>query len=274
MTTTTSTDSPSVLAVAMQKGGVGKTTSAITLAACMAEMGRRVALLDLDPQANATDGLGIDVTRDAATMFEVLVDDANDRVALSDALIESEWGVLVGAGHRALRKLERYGLGPGGYQRFARQVRKLPVDVVIIDCPPNLGELTVAALTAAHSVLATLKPGPDEIKGLLELQRSVDEARENLNPDVHIDFVITTQFDSRTTLAKDVRRSLDNDWAAEYLGEIALSVRVPESKNARWPLTKWSPDVSAAKDYRRVAKEIDARMPVERVPEHEVSVNG
>ena len=254
---------PKVLAIAMQKGGVAKTTTAINLAVSLAEMGLRVVLLDMDPQANATDGLAIEMGRDDPSMFEVLADVDDDRVALREALIESKWGVWVGAAHAAMRRLERYGLGLGGYQRFAKQVSELPVDIVVIDCPPNLGELTVAALTAADSVLATIKPGPDEIKGLIELQRSVRETRESLNPAVEIDFVIATQFDSRTTVAKDVRRSLEEDWPDEYLGEVSLSVRVPEAKNAREPLVTYLPDVSASADYRRVAKAINERMLVD-----------
>lgn len=253
---------PRVLAVAMQKGGVGKTTTAINLAVCLAELGLRVALLDLDPQANATKGLDVDMGPDDASMYEVLIDVEEDRVALADALIDSRWGVAVGAAHRAMRRLERYGLGPSGYQRFARQVHELDKDMVIMDCPPNLGELTVAALAASDSVLATVKPGPDEIEALIELQRSVRETREGLNPNVNIDFVVATIFEGGTLVAKDVRRGLATDWSTEYLGEIPKTVRVPEAKNAREPVVFYAPDTLAAADYRRIAKLVDEKMPV------------
>ena len=258
----TETNRPRVLAVAMQKGGVGKTTTAINLAACLAQLGQRVALLDMDPQANSTKGLSVDIGPNDASMFEVLVDEEEDRVLLADALIGSKWAVWVGAAHRAMRKLERYGLGPGGYARFARQVLDLDLDVVILDCPPNLGELTVAALTAADSVLATVVPGPDEIDALIELQRSVKETRENLNPRVNIDYVISPIFDARTTVAKDVRRSLSTEWTTEYLGEISMTVRVKEAKNARTPLVFYAPNEYASQDYWRIAKLINERMPV------------
>lgn len=258
--TTTTDRRPRVLAVAMQKGGVSKTTSAINVAVGLAELGLRVALLDMDPQANATDGLGVEMGADDATMFEVLTDEPDDRVALSEALIETQWGVFVGAAHRVMRKLERYGLGAGGYQRFANQVRSLDVDFVVIDCPPNLGELTVAALTAADSVLATVKPGPDEIKALIELQRSVRETRETLNPRLQIDFVIASIFDGRNAVDKDVRRTLREDWELEYLGEVSQTTRVREAKNARVPVLHYAPSEHVSKDYRRVAKSIKERM--------------
>lgn len=251
---------PYVIAVAMQKGGVGKTTSAISLAFCLYMLGLRVALLDLDPQANATRGMGVEPGPNDCTLFEVLDDSASDRVALADALLNSPWGVLVGASHRVMRRLERYGLGTNGQIRFARQVRALDVDVVIIDCPPNLGELTVAALTAAHSVLATVLTGPDEIEALLELQRSVSETQEGLNPDVSIDYVIATAFDGRNTVAKDVRRSLENDWPNEYLGEVSNTVRVREAKAAQQPVVVFAPKAEVARDYERIAKAIHGRM--------------
>lgn len=249
-----------VVAVAMQKGGVGKTTTAINVAFWLAKLGFRVVLLDLDPQANASDGMGVEIGPDDVSMFEVLVEDPSDRVALADAIIESKWGVGVGAAHGAMRKLERYGLGMGGYTRFARQVRELPADFVIIDCPPNLGELTIAALTAAHSVLATVKPGPDEIKGIIELDRSVQEARENLNPDVSIDFVIATMFKKNTLVSADVKSSLEADWSHEYLGEVGDTTRVPESKNAHEPIASFMPELQVSKDYERIAKAISERM--------------
>ncbi len=246
----------------MQKGGVGKTTTAINVAVSLAELGLRVALLDLDPQANSTKGLGVDMGPDDVSMFEVLIDVEEDRVPLADALVKSKYGVLVGAAHRAMRRLERYGLGPSGYARFSRQVLELDVDVVVMDCPPNLGELTVAALAAADSVLATVLPGTDEIDALLELQRSVRETQEGLNSRVSIDFVIATIYEGGTLVAKDVRSSLKSEWTSEYLGEVSKTVRVKEAKHARVPLVLYAPETEAAKDYRRIAKELNERMPV------------
>ena len=192
-----------VLAIALQKGGVGKTTTATNLAVELTLLGLKVLLIDLDQQANATQGLAIELGPDDATMYEVLHEDRSERVALTEVIKTSAHGPDVAPGDLALRKLERTGLGAGGQARLARELDALTgYDIVVIDCPPSLGELTTAAVAAADSVLATVSPGADELKALVGLGNTVLDVQEGLNPDVDIHFVLATNFDGRTQLAK------------------------------------------------------------------------
>lgn len=251
-----------VLAVALQKGGVAKTTTAVNIAVAMCDLGLRVLLIDLDQQSNATSGLGVVVGDDDGTTFEVLTAEREDRLPLKTVIQPSSYGPDVAPGSLALRKLERTGLGAGGQGRLAKEVEKISgdYDLIIIDCPPSLGELTTAAFTAAHSILATLTPGPDEIEALATMVNTVLDVQEGLNPDVDIRFVLLTRFDSRTQLAKDVRRQLRNEWPDEYIGEIASTVRVSEAKARRMPVSVHAPDSTATEDYRYAAKIIAERM--------------
>ncbi|WP_137726497.1 ParA family protein [Prescottella subtropica] len=251
-----------VLAVALQKGGVGKTTSAVNLAAEMSQLGLRVLLVDLDQQANATDGLGITVGPDDGTTYEVLAVEREDRLPLKQVIQSSEFGPDVAPAALALRKLERTGLGAGGQGRLRTELEKVSgdYDIVIIDCPPSLGELTTAAFTAAHSILATVSPGPDELKALSTMENTVLDVQEGLNPDVDIRFVLATRFDYRPQLSKDVRRQLIADWPDEYIGEISSTVRVSEAAARQLPVSVYAPDNPAAKDYRAAARTIAERM--------------
>ena len=163
-----------VFAVALQKGGVGKTTTAINLAYEFGRAGLSVLLIDLDQQAHATHGLGVDVGGDDATMYEVLHPDRAERVALRDVIKSSQFGVDVAPAAYALRSLERTGLGSGGQVRLARELESLDrYDVVCIDSPPALGDLTVAALAGADDVIATVSPGPDELDAVRVLDNTV-----------------------------------------------------------------------------------------------------
>lgn len=252
---------PWVLAVALQKGGVGKTTTVINLAVEWALLGLRVLVIDLDQQANATKGLGVVVDDDAGTMYEVLHDNRDDRMPLREVIVPTAFGVDVAPAALAQRKLERTGLGAGGHNRLAREIETLAggYDVVVIDCPPSLGELTTAGITAADDVLATVAPGPDELEALVELGKTVMDVQESLNANVDIRFVLTTNYDGRTQTAKDVRRNLARDWPDEYLGEISSTVRVKEAKGMKLPIAKHSPASTAADDYRTAARKIAER---------------
>lgn len=251
-----------VLAVALQKGGVGKTTSAVNVAAASSDLGLRVLLIDLDQQANATGGLGVVVGDEDGTTFEVLTVEREDRLPLKEVIQPSPYGPDVAPADLALRKLERTGLGPGGQGRLAKEIEKVSgdYDLIVIDCPPSLGELTTAAFTAAHSILATVSPGADEIEALATMGNTVLDVQEGLNADVDIRFVLVTRYDSRTQLAKDVRRQLRNDWPDEYIGEISSTIRVSEAKARRMPVSVHAPTSPATEDYRAATKIIAERM--------------
>lgn len=252
---------PHVITVALHKGGVAKTTTTINLGYELHRAGQRVLLIDLDQQANTTRGLGLDPDACEATMWEVLHLDREERLSLPSVAVPTDAGPWVAPGALALRKLERTGLGAGGQARLARQVRELEAfDVVLIDCPPSLGELTVAALGAADDVLATVGSGTDELDALIELEQTVADVRDALNPSVAIRYVLATEFDGRTQLGKDVRRTLRADWPGEYLGEIHSTVRVREAKGRQVPVGVHAGGCTATDDYRHAAATVLDRM--------------
>ena len=252
-----------VLAVAMQKGGVGKTTTANNVAYELHLAGLSVLLIDLDPQANATDGYGVELGDDDGTMYEVLVPDRGLRMPLEEVIKRTENGVDIAPSSDSLYALERTGLGPGGENRLKVAIDALPVpyDAIVIDCPPALGPMTTSAFAAATDVLAVVSPGgPDELKGLTALANNVYDAQELLNPQVDIRHVLLANYNGGSALAKGIRLNLERDWPNEYLGEISRTVRVGEAKDKRLPIAVWSPSCTAALDYRAVAKKLLKRL--------------
>ncbi|WP_280431544.1 ParA family protein [Nocardia brasiliensis] len=251
-----------VIAIALQKGGVGKTTTTINLAAALTGFGLQVLVIDMDPQANTTSGLGIELGPDDATMYEVLHLDRDQRVQLTEIIKKSEFGIHVAPGHLALKELERTGLGSGGQMRLARQLDTLEgYDYVLLDCPPALGELTTAALAAADDALTPVGPGPDELGGLIDLGKTILDVQEELNPDIEIRYLIVCGYDGRNQLSKDVKNRLRADWGdwddgGAYLGEISHTVRIPEAKAKRVPIFEHAPTCTAAVDYRAAAQRI------------------
>lgn len=254
-----------IVAVALQKGGVGKTTTTINIAANLAAIGFRVLVIDMDQQAHSTKGLGIELGAEDASMYEVLHPDRALRVPLSTVIRPSAFAIDVAPGHLALKELERTGLGSGGQLRLARQLDDIDgYDYVLMDCPPALGELTTAALAAADYVLAVLKAGPDEIDGLVELGNSILDVQETLNPTLEIRYVLLADFDGNPKASRDVRAQLRTDWGewaagGAYLGEIPHTVRVVEAKGRRVPIHVHAPTSTAAIAYREVAERIAAR---------------
>ena len=246
----------------MQKGGVAKSTTAINLGYELVLLGYRVLVIDLDQQANTTAGLAITVDRTDDTMYDVLVDDRELRVPLADVIQKSPHGMDVAPAHAALRRLERTGLGAGGEGRLARQIETVAdrYDIIILDCPPSLGEITTAAFTAATSILATVLAGPDEINALTTMENTVRDVQDGFNPNVNIDHVLLTRFVSGNKVGKDIRRALERDWPEEYLGEISATVRIPEAKARQLPVRLHDPGATATADYTIAATTLAERM--------------
>lgn len=248
------------IACANQKGGVGKTTTVVNLATYLALTGRRVLVLDLDPQGNATSGLGVDRDSLGATAYDALVDGRPLAEAVVPTAIDRLDLVPSAIGLAAV-EIE-LATTPQRERRLARVLGGFAVayDHVLIDCPPSLGLLTVNALTAADGVLVPLQCEYYALEGLGQLLATIDLVRDNLNPDLAIDGVVLTMFDARTRLSSDVadevRRHLGG---AVYRTIVPRSVRLSEAPSYGQAIATYSPESRGARAYRELADEFLAR---------------
>ena len=249
-----------IVAVVNQKGGVGKTTTAINLGAAMAELGRQVVLVDLDPQGNSTSGLGFDVRRQRLTVYQLLSGEADiDSVAMPTAvpglhLVPSDLS-LAGAEIELASQPDRE-------FRLRRALAELGGGFghVIIDCPPSLGLLTLNALAAAHEVLVPVQCEFFALEGLGNLVYAVALIRQRLNPDLRLGGILMTQFDSRITVAREVVEQVRRAYPAEVFATlIPRNVRLSEAPSHGCPITVYDPACKGAQAYRDLAKEVLAR---------------
>jgi chromosome partitioning protein len=253
---------PRVLAVANQKGGVGKTTTCINLGACLADLGYRTLVIDLDPQGNATTGLGLNPRELATSMYDVIIqetplDDCVEATDLKNLFIAPASLDLAGA------EIE---LVPA----FSRELRlKRAIDAVIddydfvlIDCPPSLGLLTVNGLAAAAEVLVPIQCEYYALEGLGQLMRNIDLVKRSLNPTLDLSTIVLVMYDARTKLADQVVQEVRGHFGEKVCRNVVpRTVRLSEAPSFGQPIIAFDPTSRGAIAYRELAKEVSGGAP-------------
>jgi chromosome partitioning protein len=248
-----------VFAVANQKGGVGKTTTAVNVAACIAEAGFDTLLVDVDPQANATVGLGVDRRRSPG-LYEVLTDQADAREAVTDSPVSRLHVLPAGAGLAGANvELPRIA---GFEQRLRERLEAVreDYDYILLDCPPSLGPLTVCALVAAERVIVPVQTEYFALEGLAGLLETLELIQRELNPRLTVAGMLLTMHDGRTRLGQDVEREVRAHFPDLVFDTvIPRNVRVGEAPSYGLPVTHHDPHSAGAAAYFELAKEVAAR---------------
>nr|WP_177173646.1 AAA family ATPase [Propionispora vibrioides] len=246
-----------VIAIANQKGGVGKTTTSVNLSACLAELGKRVLLIDIDPQGNSTSGLGINKASIKRCTYDALVNDVPLEDIILDTAVPNLKLVpatiqLAGAEIELVSIMSR----ENKLKRVLDKV-KYSFDYVLIDCPPSLGLLTINSLTAANSVLVPIQCEFYALEGLSQLMKTISLVQKNLNPVLALEGVVLTMFDARTNLSIQVVDEVKNHFRSKvYQTIIPRNVRLSEAPSHGQPIIKYDARSKGAEVYMDLAREV------------------
>ena len=249
-----------VIAVANQKGGVGKSTTAINLSACLAEKEKKVLTIDMDPQGNTTSGMGVEKNEVENTIYELLLGESK----LEDCIIPLNFdnlSLIPSNVNLAGAEIELIGVEDKEFilKNAIDQVRD-QYDFIIIDCPPSLNMLTINAMTTADTVLVPIQCEYYALEGLSQLMHTIELVQERLNPELEIEGVVFTMYDARTNLSLQVVENVkDNLQQNIYKTIIPRNIRLAEAPSYGLPINKYDPKSTGAESYMRLADEVIER---------------
>lgn len=246
-----------IIAIANQKGGVGKTTTSINLSACLAEKGKRVLVIDTDPQGNTTSGFGIDKNNLDNTIYELILGECSIRDCIIQDVLENV-SVLPANVNLAAAEIELIGIDRKEYiLKNEVDYIKEDYDYIIIDCPPSLNMLTINSMTTANSVLVPIQCEYYALEGLSQLIHTINLVKERLNPELEMEGVVFTMFDSRTNLSMQVVENVKANLKQRvYQTLIPRNIRLAEAPSYGLPINKYDVKSAGAEAYMSLADEI------------------
>ena len=246
-----------IIAIANQKGGVGKTTTAINLSSSLASMGKKVLSLDMDPQGNMTSGLGLDKDSVEKTVYDIIIGECGTDEVIQKEVLEN-LDILPSNIDLSAAEIELIGIEDKEYIiRNAIEGIKDQYDYIIIDCPPSLSMLTINAMTTADSVLVPIQCEYYALEGLSQLIHTVELVKDRLNDRLEIEGVVFTMYDARTNLSLQVVENVkDNLQQNIYKTIIPRNIRLAEAPSYGMPINKYDPKSSGCDSYMRLAEEV------------------
>lgn len=246
-----------IIAIANQKGGVGKSTTAINLSSCLGEMGQKVLTIDMDPQGNTTSGMGVEKEEQENTVYELLLDECS----VEDCIMQLEFdgvSLIPSNVNLAGAEIELIGVDNKEFILNSKiENIKDDYDYIIIDCPPSLNMLTINAMTTADTVLVPIQCEYYALEGLSQLMHTIELVQERLNPDLEMEGVVFTMYDARTNLSLQVVENVKNNLNQTiYKTIIPRNVRLAEAPSHGLPINYYDSRSSGAESYKLLAEEV------------------